>query len=185
MLLSSLLVIGLAIYLAIKFNEGGWTMLVFGLAITIFLPMLVNEFRAIPVAEFKYEALVTTPDNAKGSQTTIYFNEFQQSGNKIVIEDFATRALHFGDFGNTDKSFKTIIITLSDNDGKFIYTDRVKGKTFDDNVIATQPFLNFYKMVMSNTYRLRQILKRISCNFTRHFKNLPVEFVGDFIISYS
>lgn len=92
------------------------------------------------VKDYKYVAEIHMPTSEDGVLTKIYFNNFSQDGDQVTIEKFIrTGYIHWLDFDNTEQSLKPVIITLKDNNGNFIYTDRLNNVTFNDNIIATQP----------------------------------------------
>jgi len=108
------------------------------LVLLLIIPVAIGSSLAIstpPTTEYPYSTTITLNNNA----TTIYFVEYQQNGNEITIDRYCQRAWHWGDFKGYDEVNTPITITLLDNGGKFIYTDRVTDETFNQNKIATQP----------------------------------------------
>jgi hypothetical protein len=92
------------------------------------------------VQDYKYSAEVHMPKSSEGIMTQVYFNEYIQNKNQVTIEKFVTiEHTHWTDFDNKEQSLKPVIITLIDNNGNFIYTDRVNKVTLNDNIVATQP----------------------------------------------
>jgi hypothetical protein len=71
-------------------------------------------------------------------QTEIYFQEFVQDGNKVTIKNYATVNYPWTDFNFARLNEHPITITLSDNEGNFIYTDRRTGITHNENIGAIQ-----------------------------------------------
>jgi hypothetical protein len=70
--------------------------------------------------------------------TAIYFQEFTQEGNKVTINNYATVNYPWTDFNFARLNEHPITITLSDNEGNFIYTDRRIGITHNKNIGAIQ-----------------------------------------------
>lgn len=86
---------------------------------------------------YLYESKVTL--NCEESKTTIFFDEFKQKENKIIIKNYAIgRTIHFLDFKRYDIYNEELIILLLDNDNKFIYKETKTEKEFNRMDYAVQ-----------------------------------------------
>jgi hypothetical protein len=86
---------------------------------------------------YQYRSEITLTNE---SQIHVYFNQFTQTDKEVIIMNYAE------DNGGSWTSFKgynignkKLIIDLTDNEGKFIYKDRITGQIYNENNIATQP----------------------------------------------
>lgn len=92
----------------------------------------------IPSVSSDYPLVTSATIGGDDYRTAIYFKEFTQNGNEVVIYEYAVKALHWSDFNHEDVITTPLTITLLDNRGKFIYTDRRTGETFNEALGGTQ-----------------------------------------------
>jgi hypothetical protein len=83
-----------------------------------------------PIQDFPYQAEVIINNH----EQTIYFSDFTQEDNKIYINEYSVWKIHWTDFEFYNLSESPLTITLTDNDNKFIYTDRQSNKTYNTPV---------------------------------------------------
>ena len=104
--------------------------------LTIIISIFLSTYP--PVNDYPNQATVTLSGDEYKS--TIYFSQFRQDSNKVVIDKYCIIGMfHWTDFNGYDVINTALIINLTDNDNKFIYEDRLANEEFNNNNIATQP----------------------------------------------
>lgn len=78
-----------------------------------------------------------------GEYHTIYFADFMQDGDTVIITPYARSAWHWLESVQWEIIDAPITIVLTDNDNKFTYTDRATGQVINENeggqpIFATQ-----------------------------------------------
>jgi hypothetical protein len=114
-------------------KDEGWGIHILWAILLIFVAIPI-AFSHPPISDYSKMAEVSIDDET----TQIFFNEFEQHGNIITIDEYATRNLHWTDFKFIEV-YQDLNIALLDNDDKFIYTDRETKETYNENKVATQP----------------------------------------------
>ena len=134
MLASVIVIIGLTVSWCSLVHKH-WVILLLLIFPTLILPIALPRNQSIQ--EFPYEAKVTLEGNIY--PTTIPFSSFAQNGSKITIDKYTLPTIHWTDFQRYNVIKTPLTIILTDNDNKFIYTDRETGQVFNSNNMATQP----------------------------------------------
>ena len=134
MLASVIVINGLVAILVIK-HSFDWIWLLLLIILPLNLPDALPRNQSIQ--EFPYEAKVTLAD--KTHLEIIRFSSFAQNGSKITIDKYTLNTIHWTDFQRYNVIETPLTIFLTDNDNKFIYTDRETGQVFNSNNMATQP----------------------------------------------
>ncbi len=102
------------------------------LLISMIVPILLAPILCTkpPIQDFPCQAEVIINNN----EQTIYFSDFTQEGREVYINEYSIWAIHWTDFEFYNLSESPLTITLTDNDNKFIYTDRQSNKTYNTPV---------------------------------------------------
>ncbi len=115
----------LGIILAIRESR---ILFLFLLPMVLFLsvPLIINACSLPPMQEFKYQADVLFNRTDEDCQT-IYFSQFKQDDNKILLTKYSLCGAHWTNFKGYDVINKPLTIIQADNDNQFIYKNRLTG----------------------------------------------------------
>lgn len=126
----AVLIICLVLYLVVKY--GDWYVLFLSLFLLV---MIIHLFSYPPEEEYPNMAKVTID----GEIQTIYFDDYQQDGMKITIDNYAKEGLwNWTGWQLWKEHPEGIKIMLLDNEGQFKYTDRKSNKEINKVIDATQ-----------------------------------------------
>lgn len=133
MLLWIILCAVISIILGTKCDKPGSMLIVI---FCMFFPLLglIPLSQSLPISEYSKSAEVTIDDY----NGTIFFNDFTQDDRVIVINEYATKNIHWLDFNFVDVVKEPLEIILLNN-GTFMYHDRLSNSTDNEIHTATQP----------------------------------------------
>jgi hypothetical protein len=133
MLVFGLAILALALILGLILNNEDY---VFLLLAILLIPLFLLLQSYPPVNSYQYEAYVNHPNDR--NTYIIYFNDFTQEGNQILINNYCEYQAKMLSFKSYDVFNKEYVVTLTDNGGKFKYIDRKTGTKYNYDVGATQ-----------------------------------------------